>query len=446
MLNFVIIKFLALGLNSIRSLLLAAFLGPASYGVFGTLILIQQCLSYTTLGMREGLTVGLARSSNACVEAAGIRASALSWGAGVGALVAVGIAVLHATGLLSPDLLWIGVISFLGILNEMLININRAEEKLRKVAVLELLYNAAPLGVVLYFWKTITVSEVLASLAAGLLLSVTIYLLTLPGVRDWRPSWMITKRLLTIGLPLSIQSGLILLVNSVFIILANRMQSGAELGLVIFSANICTIILFALNAIAWASTSRSMRMLNGGEISLAERSRAALLRQSFRLGIIGAVIIAMATRLVFPWVLTAYIGADEFIFYFVLFQAYGLLLFDELNYLVVTGRNRMVIAGYAALLVLTLLPAYLFPSLTFPTIAKLGIGFYFLLAVAATAYCRKLGGMQGIVWVSKFAFLLFPVGCVLLYTVSGFIGVTIACGFVAVCTLQSWHKARQHRA
>ena len=47
---------------SARALLLATLLGPASYGVLGTLVLTQQYLSYTALGVREGLTVKLAQS------------------------------------------------------------------------------------------------------------------------------------------------------------------------------------------------------------------------------------------------------------------------------------------------------------------------------------------------------------------------------------------------
>jgi O-antigen/teichoic acid export membrane protein len=444
--KFVIIKFTALGLSSVRSLLLAAFLGPASYGAFGVLILIQQYLSYATLGMREGLTVSLAKSLNAPNEVDRICISALTWGAGVGFVVAICIVALYAVGLLGSHLLLVGVISFFSILNEMLININRAQEKLRKIALIELLYNSMPLLALLYFWKTITIPEILFSLAAGLFLSVVIYLWTMPGVRGMRASWSTTKHLLGIGLPLSVQSALIFAVNSVFIVLANRLYQGAELGIVVFAANICTLIMFALNAVAWAATSRSMSMLYGREVSRTENLRAHRMRNAFRVGILGAVIIAMSTSLVLRWVLVAYSGADEYILYFVLFQAYGILLFDELNYLAVNGRNRLVIAAYASLLLMTIGPVYVLPFLTFANIAKLGIVFHFALAVAVTAHCNELRGMQGMDAGSKFAFLMFPIACMLLYSAAGHAGVALACGLAVPAVLRECFMTRRQHA
>ena len=446
MVKFVIIKFTALGLSSVRSLLLAAFLGPTSYGAFGVLILIQQYLGYTTLGMREGLTVSLAKALNAPTDVARICTSALTWGACVGFVVALCIAALYSVGLLGPHLLLVGIISFFSILNEMLININRAEGKLSKIALVELLYNSIPLLALFYFWKTITVPEVLLSIAAGLLLSVVIYLWTLPGVRGMRASWAKIKSLLGTGLPLSIQSALIFIVNTVFIVLANRFYQGAELGIVVFAANICTLIMFALNAVAWAMTSRSMSMFYSEEVSRTEYLRAQRVRHTFRIGILGAVIAAMSTNLVLRWVLDEYGGADQFILYFVLFQAYGLLLFDELNYLAVNGRYRLVIAVYSWLLLMLITPAYVLPMLTFATIVKLGIALHFTLAVAVTAYCKVLKGTQGMTVRSKYIFLMFPVACMLLYSVAGHAGVALACGLAAPVTLRGWFMTRPQHA
>ena len=260
-----------------------------------------------------------------------------------------------------------------------------------------------------------------------------------------RASWSTTKHLLGTGLPLAVQSALIFVVNTVFIILANRLYQGDELGILVFAANICTLIMFALNAIAWAMTSRSMSMLYGGDISRTENLRGQRVRHSFRVGILGAVIVAMSTSLVFRFVLEAYSGADEFILYFVLFQAYGLLLFDELNYLAVNGRNRLVIAAYSALLLMMIAPAYVLPMLTFATIIKFGIAFHFTLAVAVTAYCKAFMGTQGVDVGSKYVFLMFPIACMLLYSVAGHAGVALACGFAAPISLRGWFMTRpQH--
>jgi hypothetical protein len=435
MFNFVIIKFAALGLSSVRSLLLASFLGPASYGALGFLILIQQYLSYAALGMREGLTVSLSNSLNAPDDVTRICSSALTWGAGVGFFVAVCISALFSIGLLGPHLLLVAIIAFLSIINEILININRAEDKLAKVALVELLYNSIPLMILLYFWKNITINQVLASLAVGLLLSVLIYMWTLHGVRVWRSSWTTTKKLVGIGLPLSIQSALIFAVNSIFIILAKQLNQDVELGIVLLAANICALIMFALNAVAWASTNRSMRIVNSVDINKLEYMRADRVRHSFRVGIVGAVIAAMSTNLVFWWVLEPYKGADEFILYFVLFQSYGLLIFDELNYLAVNGRYRLVIAAYSTLLIMTIATFYFFPMLTFATIVKIGIVYHFMLALAVTFYCKVLIGIQGMSVKSKYVFLMFPIVCMFFYSVAGHSGIALACALTAPVTL-----------
>lgn len=445
MFKFVMIKFAALGLSSVRSLLLASFLGPASYGAFGFLILIQQYLSYAALGIREGLTVSLANSLNAPTDVTYICSSALTWGAGVGFFIALCIAALFSIGLLDPHLLFVAIIAFLSILNEILININRSEDKLSKIALVELLYNSIPLIVLLYFWRTITINEVLSSLAVGLLLSVLIYLWTLPGVRVSRASWTTTKHLLGIGFPLSIQSALIFAVNSVYIILAKRLNQETELGIVLLAANICALIMFALNAVAWASTNRSMSMVNIAEVKRKEYLRADRVRHTFRVGIVGAVIAAMSTKLVFWLVLEPYRGAHEFILYFVLFQAYGLLIFDELNYLAVNGRYRLVIAAYSTLLLMTIAPAYVLPMFTFASIVKVGIAFHFTLAVAVTAHCKVLRGTQGVDVGSKYVFLMFPIACMLLYSVAGHAGVALVCALAAPVTLRGWFMTRpQH--
>jgi O-antigen/teichoic acid export membrane protein len=445
MFNFVIIKFAALGLSSMRSLLLASFLGPASYGSLGFLILIQQYLSYVALGMREGLTVSLSNSLNAPPDVTRICSSALTWGAGVGFFIALCIAALFSLGLLGPHLLLVAIISFLSILNEILININRAEDKLSKVALVELLYNSIPLIVLLYFWRSITINNVLLSLAVGLLLSVLIYIWTLPGVRIRRASWPTTKQLLGIGLPLSIQSALIFAVNSIYIILAKRLNQEAELGIVLLAANICALIMFALNAVAWASTNRSMRILSSTEDKRTEYMRAGRVRHTFRVGIVGAVIAAMSTKLVFGWVLEPYSGADEFILYFVLFQAYGLLIFDELNYFAVNGSYRLVIAAYSTLLLMMIATAYVLPMFTFASIVKIGITLHFTLAVAVTAYYKVLRGKEAVGVASKFVFLMFPIACMLLYSVSGYTGVALVCALVAQVSLRGWFMTRsQH--
>lgn len=449
MLNFVAIKCLALALNSARSLLLAAILGPKSYGVFGTLILVQQYLSYAALGMREGVTVSLARAhdSRVDVDVLEVAGSALAWGVGVGLSVLIALSVAHffVDGM-GEYFGWLGVISLLSIVNEILININRDQNKLKKIALLEVLYNAVPLGVALWLWRDVTIAAVLVALAAGLLVNVTIYLATLPRVRARHVQWRVAKQLVAVGFPLATLSALTLLVNSIYVVLANRMGLGDTLGMVVFANTACTIVLFALNTVAWAATARSMRRLYVEQSSQAEQSsqterfRAERLRTAFRLGIVTAALVSLSTAAVFMVVLKDYAGAEVFLFYFCLLQAYGLLLFDEINQLTVTGRSSWVIAGYCSLLALIFAAHYAFPQATIPTLAIVGIMGYFLLALAAVCYCQTLGTRRGHD-LPKLAFLFFPVSCALLYAGSGAGGAVLTCVAFAALALR-FHRAQ----
>lgn len=443
MLSFVVIRFFSLSLGAARSLLLAAILGPQSYGALGTLILVQQYLSYAALGMREGVTVSLARAQASSTEVPQIYASALAWGAGVGLALWAALAIAHVLlGGAGAYLVWLGPIVLLGILNEILININRDRNRLKTIAALEVLYNAVPLGVALWLWKDTTIAAVLASLAVGLLTSVTIYVATLPrvGVRDLQ--WRVAKELLAIGFPLSALSGVTLLANSVYIILANRMSLGHTLGLVVFANTACTLVLFALNTVAWGATGRSMRHAYAGTASSqAEQLRAERLRTAFRLGCAVAALVCLSTAWVFMVVLKGYAGAEVFAFYFCLLQAYGLLLFDEINHLTVTGRSRWVIAGYGALLVLVCGWHFVFPEAGITTLMIVGIVGYFLLALAAVRYCETLSPL-GIRDRSKMIFLLFPVLCALLYAGVGSAAAVSACIAFAAIALWSHHARR----
>lgn len=427
MLNFVAIKFVALFLSSARSLILAAMLGPHSYGVFGTLLLIQQYLSYAALGMREGVTVRLAQRHDDPAEVARVRSSALAWAGLVGMLVLAGLSASRSVlPELAPYLPWVGAVSLLSIANEILINLNRDQHKLKKIALLEVVYNGVPLATALWLWHDISVTAILASLVVGLLATVTFYLATMPRLKLAEVSAATMSRLVGTGLPLAVLSAVTLLVNSMFVVLANWMALGPIVGLIVFASNLCTIVLFGLNSIAWAATSRSMRDLYAGDSVDAERLRAERLRTIFRLGIVVAAPLCLLSEIIFRHVMRSYAGAVVFAFYLCLFQSYALLLFDEINRLTVTGRFAWVIAGYALLLALVCGTFLLFPGVKIMTLVIVGIGGYFILAIAAVLYGERQGLMRHHD-ASKWAFLSYPIVCGLLYASTGPLGAVLAC-------------------
>ena len=69
MLHFYMARVGSAVLSSIRMLLLAKSLGPAQYGVLGTIIIAQQLLSvFLSIGIRDGALVLSSKDSSRAIE------------------------------------------------------------------------------------------------------------------------------------------------------------------------------------------------------------------------------------------------------------------------------------------------------------------------------------------------------------------------------------------
>jgi hypothetical protein len=423
-LTFVFLKSLSLALNGARGVTLAAILGPESYGAFGTLIVIQQYLSYAALGMREGVTIKLARASGSQPDIAAIYSSSLSWGAGAGLLCLGVMTVLAFTGGAAERYLhWVGLISALSIVNEILININRHENKLRKIAMVELVYNAIVLLIVWLLWRELTVAHALAATFFGLAVGVGAYLVTIREIA-WRSvSWHTIRELVGIGFVPAVFSAALVLRGSFYVLAANWMDLGETIGLVVFGNNIGTLILFGLNTVSWALVGRSMTRLympSGTKQAQSHPSDTV-----FRIGVICAVLVALATQFVFSSVMREYAGAEVYVLYFCLFQSYGLLLFNEVNFANVNAKLTPLIAGYVVLAVVLISGNWLARG-DFLWWQQLGVVAHFVLAVWITFYCRHLGFKGGTI-AQRLANLALPVCCALAYPRIGSLGVVGLC-------------------
>lgn len=438
-LSFVFLKGVNVSLNGARGIALAAILGPKSYGVFGSLIIAQQYLSYLALGMREGVAIRLAQLRESPEEVSAIHSSALVWGGCVGLLALVVLSVLHY-GLqwLPRSFVWVGLLSMASIVNEILININRNDNKLLKIASMELIFQATALVLVLALWKWLTVERALQALLAGLVLGLSGYAVTLRAVRRSAVSWQTMRWLLGVGILPAVLSAISIVFSSLFVMAANWMKLGSTIGLVVFAANISTLILFGLNTLSWGLAARSMKRLYLRSPPSAAPAQVELVDVAFRLGVIVAALIALAGPLAFTWVMKAYALSADFILYCCLFQSYGLLLFSESNFLTVNARLRPVLAGY--LVMIAILAAVLFLApVHFLTFIEIAIGSYFLLSVAVTAYCRR-HGFSGGSFAERIVALSFPVWCLIGNVLAGATGAVAVCGLFLALNLALHHR------
>lgn len=411
MARFILLKYLSLALTAARSLILASVMGPQSYGFLGTLIVVQQYLSYAALGMREGLTVRLARPDRLQDTPAKIHSSALAWGTGVGVAILATIfaaSVLHHS--LSTEWMWVGFISMLSILNEILINIHRDQGRLTKVAFLELLYNACPLSCVLYLRHDVSTLVILQAMAVGLALSVVSYLRGLSGLSPRHVSKRVIAELLTLGIPLAVASFFSASITSVYVLLANGMHLGRSIGLVAFANSVCTIVLFGSNMVAWAATSKSMRGL-ASTASEAGDLRNRRLSVFFSLSTLVSVLAIILSGFFFDLLLPAYRGAERYALFFCLLQASTLFLYVELNFLAVHAKSLKVALGYGAVLAITLLGYAAVPGIELLTLVTAGIVLSAGLAFFFVVSCRKMGMRAVRDFHSQIAVLAFPTLC-----------------------------------
>jgi len=437
LLTFLVVKYTSLGLTSIRALLLASLLGPVSYGVLGTLVLAQQNLSYVALGVREGLTVQLAHAHGDDAQALRISSAALLWAWCVGAVILVGAVVLAMlTRAGNVNWIWVGVISALSITNEMLININRDRNRIVRVALLEVVFNAVPLGAALILMHHVTVTVVLMAMAGGLLASVLLYFIGGPGF-SWSELRIENIRsLVTMGIPLALLSFVTTAIASAFVFSASALHLGNTVGQLVFGNSLTTIILFGLNMVAWAATSKSMKHLHATSAAESAGARGARLTAFFRLGIILAVSSLLALKLVFAFVMQPYAGSEVYAVYFCLLQAYALLLFREFNFLAVRLRSFWLAAGYGLVLAGTVVTALLAPRLSIVMLMQLCLALLCLFSLICVAYCRSLGFVDTDIR-AQLGFLTFPL---LFGVMFGFEG-SVAALAVAVLFVAGWLKA-----
>lgn len=387
---FILFRNINLLLSGSRSFILAHLLGPAGYGMFGSLIAVQQTLSYAALGMREGVLIRLSQPGSQAAEL-GIYSSAVAFAAAVGVLLPVAtLAYGLALGRIEINYLLVALIGGMSIVNEVLVNLNRHEDKLTRVVLCESSYNILILVLIFALRDSISVPLALLYMLAGVSLSVAIYMARLRRFALSAVRWSLTKELIGFGFLSSVLSALFIMVNLLFVLLAQRHLPRAEVGQFVFANNVATMILVSLNAFSWAMTSRSLRSL----ADRADNQRTAVARTDLfmRIGVAAALLAALAISIALPWVTSSYQGSTRYILLLVALQSFQLLLFTEVNFLMARSRLRVLIAIFAAtdlfnyLLIETSAGRYRFDAAL-----TAGVVCVALAAIGVMAYARRAG-------------------------------------------------------
>jgi O-antigen/teichoic acid export membrane protein len=440
MLNFSILKFLNLGLRFFRSIILAKYFGPNSYGIFGTLIVLQQYLSFSALGMREAITVELAKEQSNEWYRKTIFISSLSWSVFIGFIVLISLAVIgyYSHNELNIYLKWVGLVSSLSIVNEILININRDQGNYTKIALLEVLYSGIVLVVVFHNRQNPSIDDILISMAFSLGTLISIYIYSLNINLNIFPSFQVIRKLIKMGLPIALLSFLGIILNSFLIIISSLINTKTLTGLIVFANNIVVIMLFGITSIQWAMTSRSMQNI----IFTQDTTDTNLNKFSFYIYFYLLLIIPILLYLdsILKLFFIQYVGAGKLAFYIFLFQSSLVLLFEEINYNVVKNHSIKIIYGYMGVIMMVVISTFILPNVTMIKLIVIGI-FTFFVFSSVILYDRYNKSQNDYLLPLKILYLFFPISMAIIqYYFGSFYTIFLCIGF-AILTLTNKPKS-----
>lgn len=253
-------RYLGYGLQFARGILIAKFMGPELFGVWGFLMLAQQYLSYTGFGLQYAVTAELAtKKTSAPDERSEIIGTALFITAIISSLLFFFGLGIQATGFSLFDkyhfnqyVLAICIIVGLYHFQQLFTNIYRVYGKLSYIAATELLNAIVPLITVLIFKSSpILINILLGALIISSLVSVLIFLINTPLKVNIRFNKKHFIRLMAMGIPL-----LIYYISHQLIATSGRTVISSfytlkEVGFYSFSNNITTGVLLGINAVSW---------------------------------------------------------------------------------------------------------------------------------------------------------------------------------------------------
>jgi len=399
-------------------------------------------LSYSALGMREGVLIQLSKQKDDDPSQPAIYSSAIVFTIAIGVLLPVVCTTLWVAGYAHVDsnYLLICLIAGTTVLNEVLININRYEANLMRVAFCEVSYNVLILGLILILHKIVSVSLVLSFMLAAIAFSVSIYLMRLRFFSLRKVSWPVVQSLIASGFPSSVLSALLIVLNLIFILVAQQHLPQTQVGQFVFANNIATLLMVSLNAFSWAMTSRSMNDL--ATAHEGEKRRASILRTDMylRIGLAGALFLALAASFGLPWVTERYADSGRYVLLFVALQAFQIIIFTELNFLMMKNRLGALIAIFA---VTNLVNFLLIEGLSGRApfyVVMIGAIFCTTIATLAVMKYATYAGLDDIRGGTRYSSVLaIPLIVVLFYSV-GVIGAMIVAGLFLVSVVFSYRK------
>ena len=357
-------RYISYVLLFIRGLLIARFLGPYFFGIWGFSTLILQYLSYSNIGINYAITVQLStKTNNEERERDRIASTALSSMFFIGIILLILGALLYFCGWIPfsrfnfPNYwLVIILITIASNIQQVLINIFRVKKNILRIAITEFV-TALLLFISVFVDKNSSLINIqLITILCTSLISIFLMSYKLPIKFSLRFDKLIFLDQLKLGIPLLIYNLSFTLINLSSTSIVSAFYSVEILGFFTLANSISSATLLGLQSIGWAFypqvlTNTSADITNQGKYQIVGKINTLYATSCFILTIF-VVLILPAIFLVLP----EYKIASPVIIILVISQAilsasYGF------NALAVSNQKQKNIAiiGISVVIVITLL-------------------------------------------------------------------------------------------
>lgn len=242
-----------------RGLLLAKYLGPYLFGIYGFISMVQWYLLSTGLGLNYAINVELSTQDRISDEILSEKINtALVVTAAVGFIIIVIGAIIHTFTIHIFDkylfykyALILGCITCTNLIQQVLINVYRYYRKLFRIALVELFSAIILLLIVLACRDIELINAILIGLFVTGLISIIILSIHAPFRISFRFNLREANTLVKIGIPLLIFNVSFIMMTIIAQTIISIFYSVETMGYYTLAKNIAGVILLGLTSIAW---------------------------------------------------------------------------------------------------------------------------------------------------------------------------------------------------
>lgn len=246
-------------LQFLRGMLVAKFLGPYFFGIWGFVNLVLSYLSYTSLGLQFAINVELStKDKNSHQEAAVVIGNSLLLTLCVCVVLICMVAVIKIGGVelfpsysFSQYALFAALIASLNHVNQVFANIYRAYGYLFRIALSELILSVSTFLCVFVFSGVELIEGLMFAMIGSGLISIMIYMIKTPIPMRLCIDIKVAKQLLSRGLSLLIYNVSFYLILVTAWTIISIFYSVEEMGYFALANSITAATLLGLGSITW---------------------------------------------------------------------------------------------------------------------------------------------------------------------------------------------------